>query len=189
MPQLVKNLVDAPQQLRKHHHAARQFLQGRVAVVGGAAVIVIPLAIPLDLSFALCVIVIVSFGLSQKAHDGDDGLQRAAQVKQLVFLQVRVLQSDAGDGLSHVEEILQWKVVFLLLYAPHLPRLLEPRTDGGGVGAEGQSVHLLLAQRREAARLQQFAYLVKANLAFKVGWVNHAAKIIIYEQTAIFISG
>ena len=147
LAELVEDRVDAADDGGEGHHALRQAIERRVGVLGG---ILVPSYLRTFVPPAK-----VTDNICYRLH-------RAPQVPHLVFLQVRALQADAGDGLAHVKEILHREVAFLFLQTAEFTHLKEPFVDLPGIGGEGHFVYLLLAQRTEAALFQQPPYLVES---------------------------
>ena len=152
-------MVDAAYEVGEGQHVLGKGMQGRVVEV---AVVVAAV---------------------QELHDASYGIKRAAQVEYLVLLQMGSIYAYALDGCAHVEEVLKWKIVSLLLHTAKLACLSQRRIDKLGIVAKSHGVHLVLAQLAKTIALQQRAYFAKLYLAFKIAWINHAAKLINFIQT------
>ena len=90
-----------------------------------------------------------------------------------------IFQTDTGHRFSHIEEIVEGEVLFLLLYSTELTHLFQPFIDDCRIVRESYLIHLLLTQCTQTLGFQECAYLVETNLRFEVLRVNHVAKLII----------
>ena len=90
------------------------------------------------------------FLAEQEAHDVADGLQRAAQVEQLLFVQVHPFDADALQGGADIKEVLGRKVVFRPQQADKLRHLLQAFFHFSENGGKLHAVHPFLAERTEA---------------------------------------
>ena len=95
---------------------------------------------------------------------------------------MRILQTDAADGLSHVEEILHGEVVLFLLKPAELTYLRQPFVHLTTICGKGHLIHLFLAQCTETTLLQQSSDFVETYLMFEVVRINHAAKLHILRR-------
>ena len=159
MSELVEYLVYGLYQLRICRHIGRKPEQCGVEW-GGHGVVIARLDATLQIP-----------------HNVVDGLQRASEVEDLVFLKMGVLKPDAPDGVSNVKEVLKREVIVLLLNASELARLLQPLAYGVVLAADGHPVNHALAQRGEAFLLQQFPYVVEPNLGLEVLRVCHLSYV------------
>ena len=163
LAELIQYGIDAAQHGWEGDHALSQTVQRRIGILH--------VALRSLLGAAL-----------QVAHYVYDGLQRAAQVPHLIFLQMGVLQSDAGDALAHIEEVLHGEIVVLLLQPAELAHLRQPFVYHIGIGRESHLVYFLLPQSALATCLQEPSNLIESELALKVIWINHAAKLVFFGQ-------
>ena len=157
---LVQNGVNATNHRGEGHDIRCQALQGRV-VVGDSLV---------------CIRCVASV---QVVDNIADGLQRTAQVKDLVFFQMGISQTDTCYRLTHIEEVLHREIVGRLLQTAELIGLLQPFIHLVGIRRKLHLVHHITPQRALTVAFQQRSYLVKTYLVFVVVRVNHAAKLII----------
>ena len=115
----------------------------------------------------------VVHGAAQEGGERPHRGERALQVEQLDFLHIGALGAHAGQRLAHVEEVFLVDVLFLLHEAAKLVGLGERALHVGIARHEGQAVHPLGSERRDAPPPEQGAHLVETYLVFKIFWVYH----------------
>ena len=156
MAKLIDDLVGLLDQDGEGSHAVGQPVEGLIVLLGDVTVLVQFLVEATD-----------------EDHEAVDGVEGAAEVEELLHLEVGVLQADALQGGAHVEEEGQRHVGVLLAQAPKLAHLFQPFVDGRRVLAKRHLIDKQLAQRRQTALLEQEADAVDADLPFVVVGIYH----------------
>ena len=132
LSELVENVVDSADELRKYHDVACQITQIRV---GG------------DTTFLFA---FFAGSALQEAHDVADGLQGTSQVEQFLFFHVHAFHPDAFQRGAYIKEILVGKIVFFLNDADELCYFFQTSVDFIVRFGEGHVVHPFLPQGAEA---------------------------------------
>ena len=153
---LIDDLVGLLDQDGEGSHAVGKPVEGLIVLLGDVAVLVQLLVEAAD-----------------EGHEAVDGVEGAAEVEELLHLEVGVLQADALQGGAHVEEEGQRHVGVLLAQAPKLAHLFQPFVDGRRVLAKRHLIDKQLAQRRQTTLLEQEADVVDADLPFVVVGIYH----------------
>ena len=83
-------------------------------------------------------------------------------------------QAQPDDGLAHVEEIMQGKVVTLFHDTAKLHHLSQPAANLVGTGRRGNGIHAVLAQRGETTLAEQLTYLVETNFLLEIIRICHS---------------
>ena len=141
--------------MREYHDIASQIAQMRV---GG------------DTAFLFA---FLAGGTLEETDNVPDGLQRTAQVKELLFLHVHAFHADTLQRWTYIEEILVRKFVFFLDDTDEFSDFFQPAVDFIVRFGESHVVHTFLSQGAETFLFQQLTDGVESNFLLKILRVYH----------------
>ena len=86
---------------------------------------------------------------------------------------MRVLDTDTGDGRTHVIEEIQGKIFRFLQKAAEFARLLQTFADGRGIGEESYLGGFFFSEGGEAVVCQHPSDFGETDFLFKILGINH----------------